>query len=89
MTPQSVLYWQHNNFSLGYNLYLNSNPEPAHFEDNSFEQQLDRITNTVQAFGVHTIYVDSENDFVFLDYIKQQLKNQYSYTYELKMEVKS
>lgn len=86
--PQSILYWDRN-FTLGSRMFLNSNPEPVIIHADTLQEELDRIINTVQAFGIHTIYVNSESDFVFLGQIKNQLMKQYNYCHDVKMEVKS
>lgn len=85
--PQNILYWHRNNFMLNRIFYINDG-EPAHFRYNDLQEELDHLVNTIQAFGIHTVYVDLESDLAFLEYIKTQLAKKYDYHHDLKMEVK-
>ena len=85
--PQNILYWDRN-FTLGSRMFLNNNPEPAIIHATTIQEELDRVVNVIQGLGIHTIYVNSESDFVFLNQIQTQLAQQYNYHYDVKMEVK-
>lgn len=82
-----ILYWSRNTFTLGHTVQIMGN-SPQRFNDIDIKDQVARVVNMVQAFGVDTIYVDSQDDLIFLPMIKESLIREYSYNKDVKMGVK-